>query len=161
MDTNDELVSHLMSTPIVALHPSADVGELLRVSASLNIHHFPLVDEDGLMGILCTCDVEGARPEQPVSQFVRRTPVTVRPDATAREAVACMVAHGVGSVVVADDEGTWGILTRDDLAETVPALMKDLHCLYCSSRQHLRPGPNHTLVCPSCRADRAIGTERL
>ncbi|HYP76753.1 MAG TPA: CBS domain-containing protein [Polyangiaceae bacterium] len=159
MTTEYELVSHLMSTPVVALDPKADVGELLQLSRSLSIHHFPLVNEDGLFGVVCTCDVVGARPEQAVSLFARRAPVTVRPQATAREAAAYMVSHGVGSVVVADDEGVWGILTRDDLAETVPELMKDVHCLYCSSRQHLRPGPGHTLICPECAADQLTGND--
>ncbi len=120
MNREDELVSHLMSTPIVALNPRVEVGELLRLSQSLNIHHFPLVNDDGLFGVVCTCDVAGARPEQAVSQFARRAPVTVRPEATAREAAAQMAHMGVGSVLIADDEGVWGILTRDDLAEAVP-----------------------------------------
>jgi len=151
---DDELVSQLMSTPVIALDPNADVGELLQLSENLSIHHFPLVNEGGLFGVVCTCDVVGARPEQAVSLFARRAPITVRPEATAREAAAYMALNDVGSVVVADDDGIWGILTRDDLAETVPELMKDLHCLYCSSRQHLRPAPGHTLICPSCAAER-------
>lgn len=152
MNPEDELVSHLMSTPIVALDPKTDVGELLRLSERFSIHHFPLVDEAGLFGLVCTCDVADARPEQAVSQFARRAPVTIRPDATVREAAAQMAREDVGSVVVTDDEGVWGILTRDDLAETVPELVRDLHCAHCSSRQHLRPGPGHRLICPTCAA---------
>ncbi|MEI9941917.1 MAG: CBS domain-containing protein [Pseudomonadota bacterium] len=152
MNAEDELVSHLMSTPVVALDPKTDVGHLLRLSENLSIHHFPLVDQAGLFGVVCTCDVAEARPEQVVAQFARRPPVTVRPDATAREAAAQMVRQGVGSVVVADDEGVWGILTRDDLAAAVPGLMKNLHCRNCSSREHLRPGPDHSLICPNCAA---------
>ncbi|HEY0465465.1 MAG TPA: CBS domain-containing protein [Polyangiaceae bacterium] len=159
MTTDDELVSHLMSTPIVTLDPKADVGELLQLSESLNIHHFPLFDEDGLFGVVCTCDVVGTRPEQAVSLFARRAPVTVPPEGTAREAEASMAIHGVGSVVVADGDGVWGILTRDDLAETVPELMEDLHCFFCSSRQHLRLGPGHTLVCSSCATDQLTGND--
>jgi len=152
MNPEYELVSHLMSTPIVALDPKADVGELLRLSQSLSIHHFPLIDAAGLFGVICTCDVEGARPEQAVSLFAHRAPITVRPEATAQDAAERMIRHGVGSVLVADDEGVWGILTRDDLAETVPELMETVHCMHCSSRQHLRPGPGHTLICPDCAA---------
>jgi CBS domain-containing protein len=90
MNPEDELVSHLMSTPIVAIDPTTDVRQLLQLSESLGIHHFPLIDADGLFGIVCTCDLEGARPEQAISQFARRVPVTVRPEASAREAAACM-----------------------------------------------------------------------
>ena len=157
MNPRDELVLHLMSTPIVALHPSTDVGTLLELSETLSIHHFPLIDEAGLCGVVCTCDLEEAPPEHAVSQFARRPPVTVCPQACAHEAATQMLLHGVGSVVIADDEGVWGILTRDDLAATVPELMQDLQCVHCSSRQHLRPGPGHTLTCPSC-APRAART---
>jgi CBS domain-containing protein len=160
MNPEDESVLHLMSTPVVALDPNTAVGEMLRLSESLDIHHFPLVDAAGLFGLVCTCDVEGARAEQPVARFAKRAPVTVHPDASAREAAAQMMSQSVGSVVVVDEDGVWGILTRDDLAETVPELMKFLHCSRCLSRKHLRPGPGHTLVCPSCAArSQSAGSE--
>lgn len=152
MKPENEPVLHLMSTPVVALDPDADVGELLRLSERLSIHHFPLVDDSGLTGLVCTCDLENARPGQRVSQFARRAAVTVRPDAEARQAAAHMLLQGVGSVVVADDDGVWGILTRNDLADAVPGLMQDQRCIHCSSRRHLRPAPNHTLICPACDA---------
>jgi len=150
MNPRDKLVSHLMSTPAVVLDPKTDVAELLRLSQSLGIHHFPLVDAAGLFGLVCTCDLEGARSEQAVSQFARRPPITVPPQAKAHEAAARMIGHRVGSVIVVDDDGIWGILTRDDLAEVVPDLMQSIHCTSCLSRQHLRPGPRHTLVCMAC-----------
>ncbi|HEX2674798.1 MAG TPA: CBS domain-containing protein [Polyangiaceae bacterium] len=152
MNAEDELVLHLMSTPVVALNPNTEVGELLRLSRSLSIHHFPLVDDAGLFGVVCTCDVAGARPEQAVWQFAHRAPVTVRPESTAREAAANMAQQNVGSVVVSDEDGVWGMLTRSDLAETVPELVRGLHCAHCSSRRHLRPGPGRTLICTSCAA---------
>jgi CBS domain-containing protein len=153
----DELVSHLMSTPVVSLNPETQVGRLWELSEALGIHHFPLVDAAGLFGLVCTCDLEGARPEEAVSQFVRRPTVTVLPDAKAHEAAARMMLHGVGSVVVADHEGVWGILTRDDLALMVPELMRAVYCASCSTRQHLRPGPGHTLICPACSASSPVG----
>jgi predicted transcriptional regulator len=94
--------------------------------------------------------LDGARPDQPVYQFAHREPVTVPPEAKAHEAAARMMRQGVGSVVVADHEGVWGILTREDLAETVPELMRSIHCQSCGTRKHLRPGPGHTLLCPAC-----------
>ncbi|HET7539180.1 MAG TPA: CBS domain-containing protein [Polyangiaceae bacterium] len=150
MNPKYEPVAYLMSTPAVTLDPSTHVGELLQLAESLGIHHFPLVDASGLLGLVCTCDVEGARPEQTVAQFARRAPVTVRPEAMAQEATAQLITHGVGSVVVADEEGVWGILTRADLAAAVPELMQDVHCVYCDSRDHLRPGHADTWICRTC-----------
>lgn len=157
-NARDELVSHLMSTPVVSLDPSAEVASLLELSETLGIHHFPLVGAAGLVGVVCTCDLGEARPSQAVSEFVRQPPVTVPPDAKAHEAAARMMCQGVGSVIVADHEGVWGIITREDLALMVPELMRAVHCVSCSTRQHLRPGPGHTLVCPACSSNRPRGT---
>jgi CBS domain-containing protein len=135
-----ELVMHLMSTPVVTLEPTTEVSELLRLSESLDIHHFPLVDASGLVGLVCTCDVKGARPEQPVSELSRRAPVTLPPAATADEAAALMIEENVGSVLIADEGEVWGILTHDDLAETVPELMREIH-RECDSA----PRPQHEM----------------
>jgi CBS domain-containing protein len=152
MNPKYEPISHWMSTPAVTLDPSCNVGELLALAESLGIHHFPLVDTSGLLGLVCTCDVDGARPEQTIGQFARHAPVTVRPEAMTHEATRQLIAHGVGSVVVADEEGVWGIVTRADLAAAVPELMQDVRCVYCESREHLQRGAAHTWICRSCGA---------
>lgn len=152
MDPRDEPVFRLMSTPVVAIHPSAHVGALRSLSERLSIHHFPLIDGGNLLGIICTCDLEGARPEQAVSQFARRAPVTMLPHSSVREAATAMARKGVGSVLISDDEGVWGIVTRDDLAAFDPDLMKDQCCVRCASRQHLRAALDGKLLCPACAA---------
>jgi len=152
MNPKYEPISHWMSTPVVTLDPNTRVDELLQLAESLGIHHFPLVDASGLLGLVCTCDVERAPPEQAVAQFARRSPVTVRPEAMTHEATEQLIAHEVGSVVVADEEGVWGIVTRADLAAAVPELMQDVHCAYCQANEHLQPGAAHTWICRSCAA---------
>jgi transcriptional regulator len=158
MNPKDELVYHFMSTPVVALPPTADVRTLLRLSERLSIHHFPLIDVRGLRGVVCTCDLEGAQPQQSLVQFVRRSPVTVHPRTSLEEAAARMAQQGVGSVLVADEEEVWGILTREDVAATAPELMQRVHCVYCGSRQHLHTRADEALVCPLC-ASRDIDAE--
>ena len=152
MKSSKELVSQLMSTPIVSVEPTMLVGEVLRLAEDLRIHHFPIVDGEGLFGIVCTCDLKGARPEQAVSQFAHRDTVTVTPRNTVGEAAARMMAHGVGSVVVVDEEGVWGILTREDLAETAPGLMPKTRCAVCSTRKHLHRGLSGPYPCTACEA---------
>jgi len=152
MSDSEESVYQLMSTPIVSIDPRTHVGEAMALSETLGIHHFPLVGAEGLFGMVCTCDLEGARPEQAVSQFAHRHTVMVKPNSTAYDAAARMLTYGVGSVVVADDEGLWGIITREDLAETTPELMLHAHCSACRTRQHLRRDPNGAYLCAKCRA---------
>jgi CBS-domain-containing membrane protein len=62
MKANHECVSQLMSTPVVSVEPRMHVGEVLKLADSHCIHHFPIVDDEGLFGMVCTCDLEGARP---------------------------------------------------------------------------------------------------
>jgi CBS domain-containing protein len=82
--------------------------------------------------------------------------VTVAPQSSAEEAAARMMAHEVGSVVIADDDGVWGILTREDLAETMPELMRDVRCGRCGSRQHLRHRVDGTFTCRPCLSGEAL-----
>lgn len=152
MKTDYDSVSQLMSTPIVSIEPQTRVGDVLALAERLEVHHFPLVDDNGLFGVVCTCDLQGARPEQAVSYFAHRDVVTVSPDSTGSEAAAKMKRHGVGSVVVVDDDGVSGILTRNDLAETVPDLMRSERCARCSAREHLRRSMDSELFCPVCEA---------
>lgn len=52
-----------------------------------------------------------------VERYCRRDPVTVRPNASVREAALAMQARGVGMVVVVDDEGRpVGALSDRDVA---------------------------------------------
>ncbi|MEO7917575.1 MAG: CBS domain-containing protein [Dokdonella sp.] len=144
-----------MSTPIVSIDPETSVRQVLELAANLEIHHFPIVDARGLYGIVCTCDLASAGPDDVISVHAHRRIVTVSPQSSARDAAARMSAHQVGSVVIADEEGIWGILTREDLAETVPELMRYTQCRGCGTRQHLRHRPNGSYVCPSCAANEA------
>lgn len=152
MKTDHDSVSQLMSTPIVAVEPRSHVGEVLELAEKLGIHHFPLVNADRLYGVVCTCDLQGARPEQAVSHFAHRRVVTVSPNSTAAEAAAEMLRHGVGSVVITDEDGVWGILTREDLAAIAPELMRIQRCVKCSALQHLRRNATGALTCPACEA---------
>jgi ribosomal protein L37AE/L43A len=63
-----------------------------------------------------------------------------------------MVAHDVGSVVVVGQDGVWGILTREDLAEIAPELLRSAQCAKCSSRRHLHRGVSGAFSCAACEA---------
>ncbi|HEY5372713.1 MAG TPA: CBS domain-containing protein [Polyangiaceae bacterium] len=161
MKAKQELVSRLMSTPVVSIEPWMPVGEALKLAEQLQIHHFPIVEEDRLFGVVCTCDLADAAPEQAVSQFAHRDAVTVTPHSSLGDAAAKMIAHGVGSVVVADAEGVWGILTRDDLAATAPGLLPKILCTVCGSRQHLHRRQSGSYLCRACESRANADAVRL
>lgn len=59
--------------------------------------------------------LEGADAAEPVEQLMEPGPTTVRPDESLAGVISHMSNRGVGSLVVATNEGTLiGILSRDD-----------------------------------------------
>jgi CBS domain-containing protein len=150
-----------MSEPLIKLEEGARVRDALDKSSLFGIHHFPIVGQNGLLAIVCTCDIEGAHPDAPVLDFAHRRVVTCSPSDSARAVARLMLEHAVGSVVVAAGNEPWGIVTRDDLMETCPeleALFDEGHCSHCDARRHLRPGPDGKYLCKSC-CDRASGRD--
>ncbi|MDF3065160.1 MAG: hypothetical protein K0R38_761 [Polyangiaceae bacterium] len=129
MDDDSESLSTLslaevMSMPAIAIGPDLSAAELRLLAQEHEIHHFPIVHEGRLVGIVCVSDLEGDAPEHPVMDRAWRHVVTATPPSSADDAARLMRLHGVNSVVVADEEGVWGIVTRDDLLEADPELAR-------------------------------------
>lgn len=80
---------------------------------------FPVVDPEGrLRGLVTRRDLlDPATPaSDPVADRIARPAVTVREDATLRQAADLMVQEGVGRLPVLDAAGSLvGIVTRSDL----------------------------------------------
>jgi acetoin utilization protein AcuB len=151
------MVSQLMRQPLVTAGPGASVEEVELLARTKGIHHVPIVQRGKLLGIVCTCDLKGARPNLRALQLARRNVVTAQPDSTAAEVARLMIDNAVGSVVVSNRDGLWGIVTRGDFEHADSALADLLalrQCAACKSARHLRPGPGETLLCAAC-ADRA------
>jgi CBS-domain-containing membrane protein len=106
-----------------------------------------------LLGLVCTCDLHGARPDLPALQLARRNVVTAQPDCRADDAARLMMTNAVGSLVISNRDGLWGIITRNDLTRSdsmLAELLAEFHCAACQAEQHLRPGPGETLLCVNC-----------
>src|SRR3954463_629356 len=113
-------VSELMSLPVVTIGPEARTQEVLALAEAKGIHHFPILERDRLVGIICTCDLQEIAPEAKVLPLAWRHVVTLRPDGSTTDAARLMAMQGVGSIVVADDDGVCGIVTREDLLAADP-----------------------------------------
>jgi predicted transcriptional regulator len=154
------MVSELMHQPVVTVGPGASVAEVMAVATSWSIHHVPIVQRGKLLGIVCTCDLENARPDLRALQLARRNVVTAMPDCSAADAARLMMDNAVGSLVVANRDGVWGIVTRGDLTRAdaeLADLLAEGQCCVCHTTHHLRQGPGETLLCVAC-AERASAT---
>jgi CBS domain-containing protein len=160
MHAATQMVSELVRQPVITVGAGASVGEVLALAQSKGIHHVPIVQGSKLLGLVCTCDVSGAEPEVRALQLARRNVITALPNASAREAAALMIRHAVGSVLVANRDGLWGIVTRRDLAGAdaeLAALLAESRCSLCGKSEHLRSGWGESLLCVTC-AERASAT---
>jgi len=153
MQAAAELVSRFMRQPVLSVGPGASVKDALTLAHERGIHHIPIVQKGKLLGLVCTCDLKEALPHLPVLQLARRNVVTALPSLTARDAARLMIANAVGSVVVSNCDGLWGIVTKKDLAEAGPELAElftESVCAACGAGQHLRPAAGETFLCVTC-----------
>ncbi|MCI0463195.1 MAG: CBS domain-containing protein [Gemmataceae bacterium] len=67
--------------------------------------------------------VERSLMEDPVSDLTPRTPITITPAMTVRQAIETMLTHNLGAVLVVNDSGKLvGILSERDLLKKVAVL---------------------------------------
>lgn len=160
MSATNPIVSELMHQPLLSVGPGASVDEVMALAKSKGIHHVPIVQEGKLLGMVCTCDLGAARKDLRALQMARRQVITVLPDCPASDAAKLMLDNAVGSLVVSNRDGLWGIVTRHDLVhadEKLAEILAEGHCAACQSTHHLRPGPGDTFLCVHC-AERAAAS---
>jgi acetoin utilization protein AcuB len=160
MSAGAQMVSELMRQPVVTVGPGASVEEVKALAENRGIHHIPIVQRGRLLGVVCTCDLRDARADLRVLQLARRNVVTAEPNLAARDVAKLMRDQAVGSVLISNRDGLWGIVTRGDLAKAddeLAGLLAMVECASCHATHHLRIGEDDTLLCVAC-AER-LGTQ--
>jgi predicted transcriptional regulator len=154
MQSIDAHVSEFMKAPVLTIEPEARAEDVLVLARTSGVHHFPIVAQDKLVGIVCTCDLQDLSADARVLQVAWRHVVTLPLDGTVGDAARLMALQGVGSIVVLDARGICGIVTRDDLARAnteLDRLLLEARCASCGARHHLRPASNGRCICQDCR----------
>jgi predicted transcriptional regulator len=153
-------VSELMSQPALVVGPDWLVSDVCALAEQKHAHHFPIVEEGALIGIVCTCDLREATPAQAVRTYARRNVATIAPTRNVADAARLMAERAVGSAVVMGPDGILGIVTRADLQhdEKARSLLEEGHCAACGTSNHLRPAVDGTYLCVDC-SDRARGDD--
>jgi CBS-domain-containing membrane protein len=57
----NELVRHIMTVEVLSIDIRESITEAMRLFASYPVHHLPMVDQEGLRGILSNCGHAQAR----------------------------------------------------------------------------------------------------
>lgn len=94
------LVAWAMSRAVVEVGPDQTAEEARSLAGATGAQHLLVMDQGILVGILCRCDLDEASAGAPVSDRMSVPVMTIRPDATVRDAGTTMADCGVGCLPV-------------------------------------------------------------
>lgn len=152
-------VAEVMGTELFTLTPDTVVGSALRLATAKDVHHFLVIEDGNLTGIVCASDLVQARSGSQVSGCMRTPVLCIGPETTVGDAADIMAENAVGCLPVVTGSFLVGILTRNRVEEVTgktvatapPALdpedeegSDDRSCAACGSangvRAHVRAG---------------------
>jgi CBS domain-containing protein len=125
-------VAQVMSSDVFTVHPE----DLVDLAANLmdweHLRYVPVEDQNGhLLGLLSSRAIirmlARGTPDGgvPVREIMDKDPITIRPEATALEAIQAMRQHEVACLPVVNVEGRLvGIVTEHDFMELSAALLE-------------------------------------
>ena len=157
-------VAEVMGTELFTLTPDTVVGSALRLAAHKRIHHFLVIEDGSLTGIVCQADLQQARTSALVGECMSSPVLCIGPETTLKEAADIMQENSVGCLPVVTGAFLVGVITRDKLvrmgveseeeAEVEPVADTSAECAACGAhkgvRRDLRTGM--LSLCNDCAA---------
>lgn len=132
-------VRDVMTSDVMAVRQDSTARAAFEAMVSAAVRHLPVLDETGrVVGMISDRDVRsnavmlGRRLSADnvvlpdgltASELMSPRPVTVGPDASAREAVALMLARRIGALPVVEDDVLLGIVTETDMLRLLMTLL--------------------------------------
>jgi CBS-domain-containing membrane protein len=104
-----------MGTELFTLTPDTMVGSALRLASTRRIHHFLVIEDGSLAGIVAQRDLQEARESTFVGACMKSPVLCVAPDTTVEEARDIMEENEVGCLPVVTGTFLVGMLTRERL----------------------------------------------
>jgi len=104
-----------MGTELFTLTPDTVVGSALRLAATKRIHHFLVIEDGSLTGIVCHDDLRLARQGALVGECMSSPVLCIGPETTLKEAADIMQENAVGCLPVVTGAFLVGVITRDKL----------------------------------------------
>lgn len=108
-------VAEVMGTELFTLTPDTVVGSALRLAAHKRIHHFLVIEDGSLTGIVCHADLAQARTSAMVGECMSSPVLCIGPETTLKEAADIMQENAVGCLPVVTGAFLVGVITRDKL----------------------------------------------
>jgi len=141
-------VAEVMGTELFTLTPDTVVGSALRLAAHKRIHHFLVIEDGSLTGIVCQADLQQARTSALVGECMSSPVLCIGPETTLKEAADIMQENSVGCLPVVTGAFLVGVITRDKLvrmgvesedeAQVEPAPDAMGECAACGARKGVR-----------------------
>jgi CBS domain-containing protein len=135
-------VIHVMSKRLVKLPCAITAESALDVLEREIVHHALVTRGEDMEGVVCRCDLERARPNDPVADCMRKSYLFVDDRSTAHEAADMMQRWGIGFLpVIAASGELAGVVTRRDLRRTgfLPDRWGVDRCASCGESHSLGP----------------------
>ncbi|GAB4571152.1 MAG: hypothetical protein Kow0077_07100 [Anaerolineae bacterium] len=127
------LVQDWMTKQVITITADTKVPDAANLMREKKIRRLPVVDDEGkLIGIISYTDILQAEPSDatslsvweinyllsklPVSKVMTPDPISIRPEATIKDAAQIMHDHKIGGLPVVDaDHHVVGIITESDI----------------------------------------------
>ena len=123
------MVSEAMNRVPVTVVPDATIEEAVALARRTGSEHLLVMDEETLVGVLCTCDLRHAGEGERVCDCMSVPVVTVRPDAPVEDAALTMRECSVGCLPVALGGLVLGMLGDAELRSCgIPPPRPHHHC---------------------------------
>lgn len=124
------MVSDAMDRSPVTVQSEVPLEDAVALAQQSGAEHLLVLDEQTLVGILCTCDLRDARPGDHVSDRMSVPVMTVRPDAPLEEAAVTMNECALGCLPVAVGGLILGTVTDVELERcgVMPRRRRRTHC---------------------------------
>jgi CBS domain-containing protein len=132
-------VEDVMTREVMTLGPEDTLREAVNVVQRYRIRHIPIVEGRRLIGIVTDRDIKRATPslyggvsqddfnrtldDLSLAQVMTRDPLTVRPAADVKDAVALLIDRKYGALPVVDGEELVGIVSDIDLLRVLHTML--------------------------------------
>ncbi len=117
------LVASVMTPQPETIQTDATANAALRTMRAHRFRHFPVVQNDHVVGIVSDRDLAEAASTTRVADIMHRDVIVVRPDEPVEVAARMLIANKIGALPVMDGDKLVGVVSQIDLLDTLTRLL--------------------------------------